>query len=179
MGEPKGFLVVPIGFNPSDDLRSLELDASDNLKVAFAAAAQGLVGPHGWIGGAWQKNPLPLGHSGPINERLSTVVAGAPITTVLSGAVVPSGEIWWIQAAVMFHTDGGGAFVSDLYAKRGASAATEIDLSPALASFTGLKLSGPGLILQVGDKLQASVYGSANGTLVFLCYWGSRIDVDQ
>ena len=33
MGEPKGFLVVPVGYNPSDIIRALELDASDRLIV--------------------------------------------------------------------------------------------------------------------------------------------------
>ena len=35
MAAPKGFLVVPVGFNPDGDLRSLELDADDNLKVVI------------------------------------------------------------------------------------------------------------------------------------------------
>jgi hypothetical protein len=97
MGEPKGLLVVPIGFNPSDDLRSLELDASDNLKVAFAAAAQGLVGPHGWISGAWQKNPLLLGYSGDDTQASINLNAVAGIN-VLALTAVPAGEIWIIQA---------------------------------------------------------------------------------
>ncbi len=64
MAAPKGFLVVPIGENPDGDLRMLELDANDYLKVVFAAAAQGLVGTHGWLDSAWQKNPLAFGFSG-------------------------------------------------------------------------------------------------------------------
>jgi hypothetical protein len=95
MGEPKGFIVVPIGFGPSDDLRSLELDTDDNLKVAFAAAAQGLVGPHGWINGAWQKNPVSFGASAALGRSWSTIALPAGNSFVADSAV-PAGEIWVI-----------------------------------------------------------------------------------
>lgn len=39
MGEPKGKLVTPVADNPDDELRSLEVDASDNLKVAVESQA--------------------------------------------------------------------------------------------------------------------------------------------
>jgi len=97
MGEPKGFLVVPIGYNPSDALRALELDADDNLLVAIGAAAKGLVGVHGWIGGAWQKNPLALGYSGDGTQAQINLNALAGVN-VLSLTAVPAGEIWIIQA---------------------------------------------------------------------------------
>lgn len=34
MADPKGFLVVPLAFNPSGDIRALECDADDNLIVS-------------------------------------------------------------------------------------------------------------------------------------------------
>ncbi|GAI12869.1 unnamed protein product, partial [marine sediment metagenome] len=39
MGEPKGKLVTPVADNPDDELRSLEVDALDNLKVNIQAQA--------------------------------------------------------------------------------------------------------------------------------------------
>jgi len=55
MAEPKGFLMVPVGFNPSGDLRALELDASDYLKVALAAWLEGAVDVKGYTGSAWKE----------------------------------------------------------------------------------------------------------------------------
>jgi len=37
MGEPKGYLVVPLGYNPDGRLRTFELDADDNLLVSLAS----------------------------------------------------------------------------------------------------------------------------------------------
>ena len=55
MAEPKGFLMVPVGFNPSGDLRTLELDANDYLKVALAAWLEGAVDVKGYTGAAWKE----------------------------------------------------------------------------------------------------------------------------
>ena len=55
MAEPKGFLMVPVGFNPSGDLRALELDANDYLKVALAAWLEGAVDVKGYTGSAWKE----------------------------------------------------------------------------------------------------------------------------
>jgi hypothetical protein len=103
MGEPKGFLVVPIGYNPSDALRTLELDADDNLKVVFAAAAQGLVGTHGWISGAWQKNPLLFGVSKAIQGRYENFALAAGTTSGVLGTV-PADEIWVVTALNALYT---------------------------------------------------------------------------
>ena len=41
MGEPKGYLILPIGFNPSDDVRAFTVDVNDYLKTALEAGLSG------------------------------------------------------------------------------------------------------------------------------------------
>jgi len=96
MAEPRGYLVVPVGFDPSGDIRALELDADDAVLMAFESAAKGLVGTHGWIGGAWQKSPLPIGYSGADGANVEDTNLSAGAVTVLSAAV-PSGEFWLVS----------------------------------------------------------------------------------
>ncbi len=52
-------------------------------------------GPHGWISGAWQKNPLQFGFSGPLSYSESIIGMSAG-TNVMFFPVVPAGEIWVI-----------------------------------------------------------------------------------
>lgn len=41
MADPKGFLIVPVGFNPDDDVRAFTVSADDYLKCVLAAGAAG------------------------------------------------------------------------------------------------------------------------------------------
>ena len=66
MADPKGFLVVPVGFRADGTIHALELDTSDRLKVLVDAItgsvivtqttpANLLTGIHGWDGDSWEK----------------------------------------------------------------------------------------------------------------------------
>jgi len=156
MAEPKGFLVVPVGFNPSGDLRALELDANDYLKVALAAwlegavdvkgytgaawkellvnasgqaivvgkgtseevnvallaPARGLVGSHGWINAAWQKDPQRLGYSAFKGQYKTNLTLPAGSYNMASD-VCPAGQIWVFSSIAAQY--GGTAPLSFVY----------------------------------------------------------------
>jgi hypothetical protein len=175
MGEPKGFIVVPIGFGPSDDLRSIELDADDNLKVAFPAAAQGLVGPHGWIGGAWQKNPLPFGYSGfkgQYKENLS-LPAG---TSNLFSDVVPAGEIW-VFSALSFQYTGTVPTAVNIQISDGTT--FYIVYSVLAPVSTALYATQGVYIVPVGGQIAWQVQGATLNNDLKCWAVGYRVDIDQ
>jgi hypothetical protein len=175
MGEPKGFLVVPIGFNPSDDLRSLELDASDNLKVAFAAAAQGLVGPHGWVSGAWQKSALPFGPSGTVTRSFSNTSLPAG-TSIKDDSIVPAGELWVITVviAVMF-----SATITSMYpmVKVGGIYARIFSENAPITTYRYDRQCQ--VVLMPGDNLAIGVVGATLNDDVYMDALGYRMDIDQ
>jgi hypothetical protein len=175
MGEPKGFIVVPIGFGPSDDLRSLELDSADTLKVAFDAAAQGLVGPHGWISGAWQKNPLAFGYSDGVYQRVS--FAGTGLATEFGDtATVPSGEIWVITHISCQNIDG----PSTQQAVQAFHGADGFNLAVDLAAVAGQHLNLQGWwVLEAGDYIRFYWTGTAAGNRLRGYVMGFSVDIDQ
>ena len=175
MGDPKGLLVVPIGFGPTDLLRSLELDADDNLKVAFAAAAQGLVGEHGWISGAWQKNPLAFGYSERLSGRIfdTALVAG---TTILQVSVVPAGEIWVLTSVAMLYIG-----TSPTYIQMFINDTVALELiarQPAPVSDQLYDRQG-WWVLKAGDNVGYAVVGATLNDDLYGYYFGFRVDIDQ
>jgi len=175
MAEPKGYLVVPVGFNPSGDIRALELDADDAVLMAIKSAAKGLVGPHGWIDGAWQKNPLLLGYSGPIGDQINENNAAAGFDALLASAV-PAGEIWVVTSV-------SGRDVTTaitkiiIYFTRGTDSFFVAGVqSPAKDQF--LTWSGQ-IVLIPGDELKVGFWGTVAGDDIEMTYSGYRVDIDQ
>jgi hypothetical protein len=102
MADPKGNLVTPVAFNPSGYPLALEVDANGYLKVATAAAGNFLVGTHGYVNGAWQKNPILFGYSDGLwlfvyNYNLS---AG---TNILETSAVPANWIWVVTQVNLYY----------------------------------------------------------------------------
>jgi hypothetical protein len=93
MADPKGNLVTPVAFNPSGYPLALEVDANGYLKVATASAGNFLVGTHGYVSGAWQKNPILFGYSAGLYETVSNIDLAAG-NNVLVTSIVPAGWIW-------------------------------------------------------------------------------------
>lgn len=90
MGEPKGKLVTPVADNPDDELRSLEVDDSDNLKVAEQGTPTVIAKPHA--------DEKLFGLESVINK---TKTEGADNTTfTLDSDDVPDGKIWNITHVV-------------------------------------------------------------------------------
>ena len=102
MAAPKGKLVTPVAFDPSGYPLALEVDADGHLKVVFTSPAKGLVGSHGYVGGAWQKNPILLGYS----DRLLISVSNEALAAgynVLDIDPVPAGWVWVVtHFAIMY-----------------------------------------------------------------------------
>jgi hypothetical protein len=197
VGEPKGFLVLPIGYNPSDDLRSLELDASDNLKVVMgdtslsalltelqskvetsdfvSGALSAMNGNKGWISGAWQKQAFPLGYS---DRKFQTVTTTSTVlgTYYAQTTAVPAGELWYVQALAAVHDDA----AAHLMILNGYDGATIIQLAinGALAQYTSLQTLSP-IVLKPGDTIYAQVTALPLGKSLFLNVWGYRVDIDQ
>ncbi|GAG24325.1 unnamed protein product, partial [marine sediment metagenome] len=147
MGKPAGYLVVPLGLNPDDELRTLELDASDRLivtddqlktildklsfdgsdrlivnddqlktildklqfdgssylKVVEQGAASATAQSHGYISGAWQKQPMSAGFSAAIAvANANTSLPGA--SGYMEGTHVPPGEFHLVTSINVRHT---------------------------------------------------------------------------
>jgi hypothetical protein len=197
MGEPKGFLVLPIGYNPSDDLRSLELDASDNLKVVMgdtslsailtelqskvetsdfvSGALSAMNGHKGWIGGAWQKNPLLLGYSAIISKALSNLSAAAG-TNYLSSTAVPAGEIWVITTASMLNATTAFTQATIIVSISGNNQYFQSKASP----IQNEKVIWNGqAILKEGDTVVGAFDGCTLNDDLYLQFAGYRVDIDQ
>ena len=175
MGEPKGFLVVPIGYNPSGALRALELDTDDNLKIAFAAAAQGPVGDHGWIDGAWQKQPIFHGYSARINDRWQGVSDGVNSTQPKS-TIVPAGEFHVINFVSTFHNDPTARSIN-VYAYDGTN-------NFEIATYSGIggnvvQVLAVEFVLGPGDRIMIWCPGLASTQIIYGRLWGRRVDIDQ
>ena len=102
MAAPKGRLVTPVGFDPSGYPLALEVDADGYLKVSIAAPAAGLVGAHGYVGGAWHKNPIQFGYSDVLNISVenTNIPAG---NSYLETLAVPDGCIWVVTNISMVY----------------------------------------------------------------------------
>ena len=197
MPEPKGFLVVPVGFRADGTLRALELTDSDELKVALATATGSdlltelqakletadleLVskilsnGPHGWISGVWQRNPLSFGFSGQV-ERLWTDTNLSAGANTVDDSAVPAGEIWIItQLSIMYD----GTAPDDIqFAIR--TVAQQIELFEVKDPVPSIFYDRQGWwILVQGDKLRLSCSGATAGNDLLGRAMGFRVDIDQ
>ena len=175
MGDPKGLLVVTIGFGPTDLLRSLELDTDDNLKVVFAAAAQGLVGTHGWIGGAWQKNPIELGYSADATFQLSNLALAAGTNNIDSSAV-PAGELWYLPNIAITYVGTPPTLIRATVIKSGVG----YTLLEQRTIVSNQWYSVPNvLLMKPGDTLRWHAEGCTLNDDGYLNAIGWRVDIDQ
>jgi hypothetical protein len=197
VGEPKGFLVVPIGFNPSDDLRSLELDAADNLKVVMGDTSLSALltelqqkletadlelitqvlssGPHGWISGAWQKNPLLFGYSGFKGQYKENLNLAAGVNTIFSD-IVPAGEIW-VFSAMSFQYTGIVPTAVNIQISDGAT--FHIVYSVLAPVSTALYATQGVYVVPVGGRIAWQALGATLNDDLKCWAVGYRVDIDQ
>lgn len=196
MPDPEGKLSTPVAFDASDDPRSLTVDADDNLNVNIDdqagdvdvnIAAQDadveivqqnpadlLAGIHGYIGGAWQKNPLLLGYSARIVESNDTTSDGTSPTSVLS-TPVPAGEIHVVSAVSVLHNDPIARSLA-IFAHAPGEEILQAYRS-GIAVWIPLLITHD-LVLSTGDYMIGRATSLANTKIVYLYLWGRRIDID-
>ena len=198
MGEPSGVIVVPVGENPSGRLRSLELNASDHLMtevsaygaplsdlqldgdnhllVAHSTPAKGLVGEHGWVSSAWQKQPISQGYSGAIRALITSTTLAAGNNT-LNGSVVPAGEIWVIENIAMMYS---GTVVGVAIYAMLLSGAVQYNLFAQTPVVSLVRYDrNLQLTLSPGENMQMFIQGATLNDDAYLWYVGRRIDIDQ
>jgi hypothetical protein len=175
MPDPKGNLVTPVGFDASDDPRSLEVDADDALRVALETAAKGLVGLHGWFSGSWQKAPIPWGFSGQVKHEFKDLNTGAGAVTV-SSTTVPAGEIWRLTFVTMLCVS---ATCTNMWtAQRSATIgliASQI-IPPVSAQWYSNVVD---LVLIEGESMEVNGLNMTAGDTLYLQFSGYRVDIDQ
>lgn len=175
MGAPQGFLVVPIGVDPDGDLRMLELDADDALKVAFGEAAKGLVGLHGWYSSAWQKAPIPFGVSDSLAEFYSdTNLASGSVN--ITGDTVPAGELWVVTRSGMRYDGTSPTEILSILDGSALSFIYDQQLSPVTNTWYYCTVQ---LIALPGENLRWRVNGATAGDVGRFTYGGYKIDLDQ
>lgn len=197
MGEPKGYLIVPVGFRADGTLRTLELTDSDELKVALTTATGSdlltelqakletadlelvskilSIGSHGWLGGAWQRNPFILGYSDIKTEAFSGTSTGEASTNGAS-TVVPAGELHSVNFSSCYHNDTVNRSITATAYDGSASFeyASWADVPP----YT-VKVSTTPFVLKPGTLLLFTCWALADTKIIYGRYWSSRIDIDQ
>ena len=129
----------------------------------------------GWIGGAWQKDPLRLGYSGDKTEVLSNLSATAG-TNYLESATVPAGEIWKLQAAHAYNANNTTGKTNLYVVANGGTVYLKSDIAPAanvLTIWTGE------IVLSEGDKLGAEFTACTLNDDIHMSYHAVRVDIDQ
>lgn len=174
MPAPEGKLITPVGFDASGDPRSLEVDGDDALRVTFETAEKGLAGEHGYIGAAWQKQPLAIGYSAALREEWEelSLPAGSGAT---DSSVVPAGEIWIIEMFNGRYAGTGGTNLElivvsggDLY--RLLLQDTPVNWTPYI--YTG------SFVMEEGDKLRVSIATATLNDNLYGQVLGRKVDID-
>ncbi len=157
------------------------------MPLIFGETASGLMVPvllesdgtlpitgHGYIGAAWQKNPLLLGYSGDKSEEPYTLSATAGDNT-LTGGGVPGGEIWIVEAISALDLTNNPSRVILFVSVNGVNVVLT-DISTVVA---GQFIVWSGAItLSQGDTVKATIYGCTLNDDIFMQYHARRIDID-
>lgn len=197
MPAPKGNLVSVVAYDADGLPRTLLVDADDLLKVALASADWGdllteleekletadleLVskilssGPHGWIGNAWQRNPLPFGYSAFQGQSKSDLNLSAGSNT-LYGDTVPAGEFWVFTGIAIAYVGASGTSIRiDL-----SDGTTTYFIYNVMAPVSGVVYNRIGdVIVPPGGRVQWLVFGATAGDDLYGHAVGYRVDIDQ
>jgi len=149
MADPKGLLVVPVGFRSNGSLHAFEMDNSDRLKISPFNPS------------AWEKR---------VSVVQTTISVGAGNTNVTSAAV-PASKLWTIQAIAGFHSDPVVRTLTTSIVNSLSGQAIPANFGVGVAGFTlvqGLQT----YILDAGDYMTVDVQALAVGQTAFLTFWG-------
>lgn len=151
----------------------LQVDANGVISVA---AAKGDLNNqnHGYIGGAWQKNPIPFGMSSSLLHTWALVTPAAGTITAASD-VVPAGELW----VVTFITGGMLSASVNNFIFRASDGVNTFDLYSTLAPASGVAVYlNRNLYLAEAGVLQVITLNTTIGDTIWGGMMGYKIDVD-
>jgi hypothetical protein len=144
----------------------------DSLERLEHAMAQN----HGYIGGAWQKDPISFGYSAQITGNFSNTNLSAGSNT-LSGDTVPAGEIWVITNISVQYS---GTVTSVILQAVLLMNSISMPVGVAAPPVSGVNNPFQGWwVLAAGDIPRAVCSNATSGDDMYLVYSGFRVDIDQ
>lgn len=150
-------------------------DASGNLNVIAGAGSFADALNKGYIGSAWQNDPIRYGYSAVESEIVTDTNAGAGFQN-LTGTTVPAGEIWVIEN--MFVTNVTRAFTYTSF--RGIIDGNAIFLHYSAGAAAGIPAFWGGrATLGPGDNTVVKIGNCTAGDTISMGYNYVRIDIDQ
>jgi hypothetical protein len=130
---------------------------------------------YGYYSGAWQKGPIPFGYSGDKSESVDVASASAG-TNILSGSLVPAGEIWVLQAV---HAADITNVPSRLYLSVVVNGVVVV-LTDVTTLTAGINTTWNGsIVLSEGDRVRSSIFGCTAADVLQMRYHAVRVDIDQ
>jgi hypothetical protein len=173
MADPKGNLVTPVAFNPSGYPLALEVDANGYLKVATAAAGNFLVGTHGYVSGAWKKNPILFGYSSGLFERNYNPNLSAG-TNYLSMSTVPADWIWIVTQVSIFYAGTSPEYIDVSIVHSGLFCCLFKYRRPVSSQFYDRQ---GWWVLEAGDSMYMSIVGATAGDDALLVATGFKVQL--
>lgn len=157
------------------DKLAVVVDVSVLPTGAAISANQGAQGSKGWVGGAWQRQPLSLGFSSRHTETFDGTSTGGASTWVES-TPVPAGEIHVVKFINFYHNDPVARDVH-LYIWDG-SVSFLLEYYPTVSQWVS-RINTVSCVMVEGDKIRWKVTGLADTKTATAQYWATRIDIDQ
>jgi hypothetical protein len=173
MADPKGKLVTPVAFNPSGYPLALEVDANGYLKVATASAGNFLVGTHGYVNGAWQKNPIQFGYSAGLYWRINNYSLAADANDLNTGTV-PAGWIWVVTHICLYYGGTSPASISSFLIH---SSITYL-INRVWRPINDRYYDKQGWwVLEAGDYMRMTIYGATAGDSAIFTITGFKVQL--
>lgn len=135
----------------------------------------GMAHTYGYVGGAWQKDPLRLGYSAQVARTISNTSLAAGATTV-DDTAVPVGEIWEMHVIAIQYTGTVSGVVIQALVVNGTTSQPVLE-QRAITSGQWYIWTGK-LIMKEGDYLRLAISGATLNDDGSLRAMGMRVDID-
>lgn len=171
--ETKGNLLVPVWVDAGvvkalvDDSGTIPTTEQTPLTSLQAQA-------YGYVGTAWQKQPILYGYTDTVRIRVLNLNATAG-TNNLNSVVVPAGEIWVITAARGYDLD--SAITSSNLGVVSDTIKYSLDDKIAPAAAVAAEFKGF-LVMKEADKLRWTGWGCTLNDDLYLIAVGYKMDID-
>jgi len=169
--------VLPTGAATSAAQATLLTELQAKLETADLELVASILsqGPHGWIGGAWQRNPLAFGYSGEISEDVTdgTLAVG---NVNIDISTVPAGEIWVITQISMLYVGTVPSRIRSQIVRGGIDFAIFDEV--AILSNAWFDRQGWWVLVE-GDILRMFIQDATLNDTGAMRVTGFRVDIDQ